>query len=167
MTGHTRLLTRAAALVVACVAASACGDDTMMGPDEFAVEDLAGQWTVESMMYTENSGPGTFDLVAIGGDGMLSVTPNGSFTASVLVPDAFTGIGDITLPVSGVFRLTDDEERIRIDFTPEIPPFFKAMEPGYNYTDTRLELTESNAMFDFIGDGSIVAATMRLVIVRQ
>lgn len=154
-----------AALLAAGLAA--CDSGSPMESDMMTLADLAGTWEVTSFSYTSNDNPAmAFGLIQAGGVSTLSIQPQGNFTGTILLPDAITGQGDMTLPISGIMRLVD-VACIRIDFVPEIPPFFMAMETDFELRGNTLTIINTTSDFDFDQDGVPEPATLQVTAERR
>ena len=140
--------------------ASGCDQGSPVGADTFDLSSLAGVWEVTEFGFISNDDPEmVFDLVAAGGSTTISIQPQGTFTGSVFLPDALTGQGDLTIPVSGIMRLVEDD-CIRVDFIPELPPLLVAMHADFEVLGDELVLSDPNRQFDFDEDGTTEPATL-------
>lgn len=136
-----------------CMIAGCAGDDAT-GPAEPSVADLAGLWMGMSFSITSTADPALkMDLMGMGGTLSWAIQASGSFSGTAVVPGALLGQeGAITIPVSGVMRVVESTT-LRVDFVPEIPPFFTAFTSQYSVVGDVLTLHDDGAKYDFDGDG--------------
>ena len=148
---------------------AACGDGGT-APDEFTIADLAGSWDASELSVTAKASSAvSMDLIASGGAVHWATQPSGNFTGTAVLPGALIGMpeaGVVTLPLSGVMRLTTPN-KLRIDFIPEIPPIFTTMDPGFTVDGNRLTILDDTAEFDFDGDQVKEPAVFRAQFVRN
>ena len=150
------------------VGLTACEDGGPTEPDVLTLDDLSGVWEIASFSFTPNQGSlPAYDLMALGGAAALSIQPGGNFTGTVLLPGIITGEGDLSFPIAGVIRLMEDSEHVRIDFIPEQPPFFTAMEPGIEMSGASFTISDPDFPIDLDNDGTFESTTMRALVVRQ
>jgi len=158
-------------LMIATLAAgglSGCDTGSPMESDMLKLEDLAGVWQVTSFAVTSNDDPAVgMDLTQMGMATTISLGTQGNFTGSVLLPGLLTGLGDVTVPIAGIMRLMDDPNYLRIDFVPEIPPFFTAMQSEVEVVGNILTLVDEFSDFDFDQDGVGEPATWHIVAARN
>ena len=132
-----------------------CTGDGPTGPEGFTIADLAGTWTGDGFTVTSKADPSVkMDLVALGGTVGWSVTPNGTFSGTAVIPgEGFGFPGTITVPLSGVLRVVS-ETTLRVDFVPEIPPMFATFIGAFTLVDDVLTLDDDDeSSFDFDQDG--------------
>jgi hypothetical protein len=133
------------------------------------LDDLAGTWEITEFSMTSAGDPAvTFDLIALGGSAHLGLQASGNFTGTAVIPGLLVGVpqgGPITLPLAGVVRLVDGVT-LRIDFIPEIPPVFTALEAGFTLEGNSLTVVDEAATYDFDNDGAREPARFRAVLFR-
>jgi len=146
----------AAALLAAIIPLVACSDGSTE-PDQMTVADLAGAWFGSQFSISSQANPRVgIDVVAAGGTVTVAIQPSGTFSGTAAMPGFLIGtpqIGVVTVPMSGVFRLLG-ENTLRMDFIPEIPPLFVAMNTSFTYSGDVLTVTDPNTEFDFDNDGT-------------
>ena len=169
MCKHTQRRRRRSVLTaLAAIALVGCDSGSPMEADMLTLEDLAGVWEVRSFTYTSNADSSvSFGLVDAGGWAAFSIQPQGNFTGQIVLPDDMPQFGGMSFPVAGIMRLTESDARLRIDFVPELPPFFVTMEPDFEMQVDEIVLNETNDVFDFDQDGVGESATFYAVLRRR
>jgi hypothetical protein len=156
--------------VAAALFASCGGSDSPSAIDgTVTAADLAGVWEASQFRMTskENSLL-QFDMIQLGGAMNFAIQPQGSFTGTVFIPAAISADQTgYTVPLSGVMRITNEAANLRIDFVPEIPPLFTAMEPSLELIDNTLTITDGTVSFDFDRNGSDEPADFQAVFTRN
>jgi hypothetical protein len=131
-----------------------CGDE---GPDdELTYAELAGTWSLFSLVFTSDANPATtFDFRAAGGSGSLIFEADTTFLL-ILVPDPGSPTESVTGPVDlegSTVVLTDEAD-------PDLPLLTGSVEGN------RLTLDTENAEYDFDGDGTEEPARVSTVFTR-
>ena len=131
-----------------------CGD---AGPnDELTYAELAGTWSLFSLIYTSDASPSTtFDFRAAGGSGSLTFEADTTFLL-ILVPDPGSPTESATGPVAlegSTVVLTDDAD-------PDLPLLSGTL------AGQRMTLETEDAEYDFNGDGTDEPARVSTVFVR-
>jgi hypothetical protein len=131
-----------------------CAADSSVAPEDTVFDRLAGSWRGTEFVVSSLADPSiSMNLVEMGGGLDLDFTPAGAFSGSAVLPGAVAGLpGLITIPLSGVVKLVD-EETLRIDFVPEVPPVFSTFTTTFTLDEHRFEIVDPGSSFDFDKDG--------------
>ena len=133
------------------------------GPD-FAISELAGTWNATEITFVfSGSGtvpnPSTYQIVAEGGSGVLTVQSNGRFTMNI------TPFGQPTESFGGTMYF-EDGEFFAIQFDddpPNDPTYFGVTLSGNMFS---LNGGPDTAEWDFDGDGNDEPASVNLQFIR-
>lgn len=135
--------------------AVACGDDVVgngngNGNGGITVADLAGAYTASSFAYTMKDPPQTtIDLIALTGEVTVTVSSDGSYTATLLLPGAPAAI-----PFSGTITISGSTLTLSFDMLIVAGPI--TLDPAdpflfdvFTLSGNQLTLSASVAEFDF------------------
>jgi hypothetical protein len=138
---------------LALIGALACGG----GPTEPLLNPsfMVGEWLADSLVMTSSTNPETvLDLAAAGAVFTLSVQPSGRYTAIL------TGFGQSS---SEAVKLTVDGDQVVL--MPESPPAPESRAVWERLGESVVLVGDSD--FDFNGDGTNEAASLRQVLIPK
>jgi hypothetical protein len=128
-------------------------------PPVIFVEDFEGYWEITSYTVTSVANPQvSMDAVAMGASFSFDADEDGDFLSDAFIPAALAGT-DITITDSpGFFELVF-QDTVRVNFTPEIPPFLTTFSGAFTMDGDEVTVIDENAFFDF-GQGAGVEAVI-------
>lgn len=145
-------------------------DDGSTGPGEFSVAELAGSWDAVELSVTSQADP-TMALRLIDGGGAMhwAIQPSGAFLGTAVVPGVLLElpeVGAVTVPVAGMIQLLDPAT-LRMEFIPELPPFFTVIDGEFSLAGKTLSLTNEMILYDFGPGRPEEPAVFRAVLERN
>lgn len=163
----THMARRLVGMALLGALAGCAGDDGVV-PLDPTQEGLPGAWRATEFSIADQADPTVrLDLVVLGGSMTLSITPSGAFAGTAVVPGVlYDQPGFVTIPLTGLVRPID-AHKMRIDFVPEVPPFFIAFAPAFTLDERTLTFVDPDTRFDFDGDGLTEPATTTASLTRN
>lgn len=170
------------AAFVALLAVGIAACDQLEEITGLTIDDLVGTWDASTLTYSPtetDSESQPIPFVTLGGDLVVTIADDGSFSGTLTVPGALTPTQEpADLPVSGQMTLTQDAEDndvidVNFDQTTEgvftqagLP--FEDFDGPIDYTSTQITVTnETTFDFDLGGPNAEEPASLLLVMNRD
>jgi hypothetical protein len=121
-------------------------------PPVVFVSDFEGFWEATTYRVTSVANPLiTMEAISLGATFEFDCDETGQVVGDAFIPAAIAG-QDVVISDFGAYYYLATQDTINIVFTPEAPPFLTNTRGAFTFVADTLNITDTDASFDFDGD---------------